>query len=32
MTYLAAAYYIGAIALITVLAIRAHNKMFGDME
>ena len=30
MTYLAAAYYIGALATIVVLAIRAHNRMFGD--
>ena len=30
MTFLAAAYYVAALALITVLAIRAHNRMFGD--
>ena len=30
MTYLAAAYYVGALAIIVVVAIRAHNRMFGD--
>ena len=30
MTYLAACYYIGALVTIVILAVRAHNRMFGD--
>lgn len=30
MTYLAAAYYVGALAIIVVAAVRAHNKLFGE--
>lgn len=30
MTYFAALYYIVALTAIVVLAIRAHNRMFGD--
>ena len=32
MTYLAAAYYVGALAVIVIGAIRMHNRMFGDDE
>lgn len=30
MTYLAAIYYVGALAVIVIGAIRMHNKMYGD--
>lgn len=30
MTYLAATYYVGALAVIVIGAIRMHNRMYGD--
>lgn len=30
MTYLAAIYYVAALAIIVIVAVRAHNRMFGD--
>lgn len=32
MAYLAATYYIVALAVITVAAIHVHNRMWGDDE
>lgn len=30
MSYLFAAYYVGALAVIVIAAIASHNRMFGD--
>lgn len=32
MTYFTALSFVGALTVITVLAIRAHNKLFGDEQ
>lgn len=32
MTWLYAAYYVVALAVIVVGAIRMHNRMFGDLD